>query len=283
MKIALPRTLFLLVLGLVAVDAQDRSKAKPDWFDVPLNKKTVDFGPSFDKPSDTGPGWQWNAYRRARNTLTCYWYPTVMVKQYDTNQKGAEWLSFIRIAANTHPECTLTHVLGEKVFDKGSEWTGYFAGVKEDFVFFDDDDGYDGGMRFVVYDSRTGTKIFEDAECLRGWYAKNPPFAPFNRMRISKVQGGPVTLKYLRVEQADCDLRDDKASCWDHVRVKIDVKSSEAPVCFGYNDIPVGALASMVAHPVLVSLESPPVVKSTDGRSCAGHLTDHSQLGQILG
>ena len=156
MKYALPATLFLLFLGLVATNAQDRSKAKPDWFDVPLSKKTMDFGPSFDKPSDTSPGWQWNAYRRARNTLTCYWFPTVMVK-------------------------------------------------------------------------------------------------------------GSITLKYMRVEQADCDLRTDKASCWDHVRMQMDVKSAKEPVCLGYANTPVGELPSMVAHPVFVSLESPPVVESIDG------------------
>jgi len=165
MQTALPAALFLLLLGLVATGAQDRSKVKPDWFDVPLSKKTGDFGPSFSKPSETSPAWQWNAYRRARNTLTCYWFPTVMVKEYDTSQKGAEWISFIRIAANAHPECTQSHVTGENVFDKGRGWTGYFAGVKEDFVFLRDADGLDGGIQFAVYDSRSGMKVFEDAEC----------------------------------------------------------------------------------------------------------------------
>jgi hypothetical protein len=270
MKYALTATLFLLFLGLVATGAQDRSKAKPDWFDVPLSKKTMDFGPSFDKPSDTSPGWQWNAYRRARNTLTCYWFPTVMVKEYDISQKGAEWISFIRIAANAHLECTQSHVPREKVFDEGGEWTGYFAGVKGDFVFLRAADGSDGGIQFAVYDSRTGKKVFEDADCLmctnlEKMYEKEPPSAPFSRMRISKVPGGSITLKYMRVEQADCDLRTDKASCWDHVRMEMDVKSAKEPVCLGYADTPVEELRSMVAHPVFVSLESPPVFKSIDG------------------
>jgi hypothetical protein len=265
MKAVIPATLLLLVCGLVSTSAQDTSRAKPDWFDVPLSKKIVDFGPSFDKPSDTSPGWQWNAYRRARNTLTCYWFPTVMVKEYDISQKGAAWISFIPITAKAHPECNQSHAHGEQVFDEGGEWTGYFAGVKDDFVFLGAADGSDGGIQFAVYDSRTGKKVFEDAECLRGWYAKNPPYAPFDRMRISKVQGGPVTLKYLRVERANCDLRDKKASCWDHVRMQMDVKSARAPVCLGYAGTPVGELPSIVAHPVFVSLESPPVVKSIDG------------------
>jgi hypothetical protein len=57
---------------------------------VPLDKKTLDFGPSFDKPSDTAPAWQSNAYRRARNKLTCYWFPTVMVKEYDISRCGMD-------------------------------------------------------------------------------------------------------------------------------------------------------------------------------------------------
>lgn len=270
MKTVLPATLFLMILGLVAPNAQDRLGGKPDWFDVPLKKMTVDFGPSFQKPTDTSPAWQWNAYRRARNTLTCYWFPRIMVKEYDISEKGADWISFTRLDANASRECTKSHTSGEKVFAKGpsaqeDEWWGYFTGVKEDFVFLHAADGSDGGTRFVVYDSRTRLKVFDDAEYLRGWYEKKPPYGPFNRMRVSKIPGGPVTLKYLRVEQADCDLRTDKASCWDHVRMQMDVKSAKAPVCFSYAHIPVGELPSMIAHPVFVSLESPPVVKSIDG------------------
>jgi hypothetical protein len=265
MKATLLGISLLLFLSLVATGAQDRSKAKPDWFDAPLNKKILDFGPSFNKPSNTSPEWQWDAYRRARNTLTCCWFPTVMVKEYDISQKGAEWISFIRIAANARPECTQSHIPGEKIFDEGGEWTGYFAGVKGDFVFLRAADGSDGGIRFAVYDSRTGKKVFEDAGCLPCMYRKELLSAPFSRMRINRISDGTITLKYMRVEQADCDLRADKASCWDHVRMQMDVKSAKAPVCLGYAGAPVGELPSMVAHPVFVSLESPPVIKSING------------------
>lgn len=275
MKTALPPTLLLMILGLVATSAEDRLVARPDWFDVPLKKITVDFGPSFQEPSDTSPAWQWSAYGHSRNTLTCYWFPTIMVKEYDISQKGADWISFMRLDANTHPECTRSHSPAEKVFaheasSQADEWWGYFTGVKDDFVFLGAADGYNGGIRFAVYDSRTGKKVFEDTDCLacthlKKTHGKDPPSAPFNRMRISKVRGGPVTLKYMRVEQADCDLRADKASCWDHVEMQMKVKSAKAPVCLGYAHTPVGELQSIVAHPVFVSLGSPPVVKSIEG------------------
>jgi len=260
--------LFLFV-GLVATGAQDRSKSKQDWFDVPLRKTTVDFGPSFNKPSDTSPEWQWSAYRRARNTLTCYWFPSVMVKEYDVNQKGADWISFVRINENTRPECTLSHAPGERVFAQGDDWFGYFSGVKDNFVFLRAADGADGGIQFAVYDSRTGKKVFEDADCLTCMCLKKngqtPLSVPFRRMRINKAPGGTITLKYMRAEHADCDLRADKASCWDHVKMQMDVKSAKAPVCINYDHIPVGELPSIVAHPVFVSLESPPVIRNIDG------------------
>ena len=275
MKTTFPLLLFLLVFGLVGAGAQQRSHAKPDWFDVPLDRKTVDFGPSWEKPSDSSPAWQLKAYLRARNTLTCYWFPTIMAKQYDINEKGADWISFMRLDANARPECTRSHASGEKVFAKDASaqaehrW-GYFTGVKGGFVFLSDADGRNGGIHFAVYDSRTGKRVFEDEDCLSCMYLKQTygleqPSAPLNRMRVSKVPGEPVTLKYMRVEQADCDLRTDKASCWDHVRMQMDIKNANVPVCVGYGDTPAGKLTSMVAHPVLVSLESPPVVKSIDG------------------
>jgi len=269
MKAAPVWAFLFLFVGLVATGAQDRSKSKQDWFDVPLKKTTVDFGPSFDKPSDTSPAWQWSAYRRARNTLTCYWFPSLMVKEYDISQKGADWISLTRIQPNARPECTLSHVPGERVFAQGDEWFGYFSGVKGNFVFLGAADGTDGGIRFAVYDSRTGKKLFEDADCLMCMHLKKngqaPLSAPFNRMRISRALSGAITLKYMRVEQANCDLRTDKASCWDHVKKQMDVKGGKSPVCLDSARTPVGELPSMVAHPVFVSLESPPVVRSING------------------
>ncbi|HTS35068.1 MAG TPA: hypothetical protein VMH04_05310 [Candidatus Solibacter sp.] len=198
-----------------------------------------------------------------------------MVKQYDINQKGAEWFSFIRLAANAHPACTRSHVAGEKVFDANNDWWGYFLGVKGDFVFVTDPDGTSGGIQFHVYDSRTGQQVFEDADCLNCMYFKKvygeePPPGLISEMKINTGADGAIRLKYMRVEQADCDLRADVALCWDRVRVKLDARNPKPPTCRGYDatgyeKYAVGELSSMVAHPVLVSLTSPPVIKNIDG------------------
>ena len=267
MKSVLWAALLLLLFRSVGTSAQYRRVAKPEWFDVPVNNKTLDFGPSWEKPSDTAPAWQWNAYRGARNKLSCYWFPSVMVKEYDISQKGAAWISFIRVAASERPECTRSHVPGEKVLANG----GYFYGVKKDFVFLTDADGDDGGIGFYVYDSRTSKKIFEDTDCLTcmyldKMYGKQPLIAPFDRMRISETPDGAITLVYMRAKHADCDLRANSASCWDHVKIQMGVENAKKPECLGYEaDTPVGGTPSMVAHPVFVSLESPPIVNTVDG------------------
>lgn len=150
-------TLSFVLLAVTTALPQDASRAvltRP--FDAPAKTKVVDLGPSAYHPGT----------QRVRNKLSCYWYPTVMVREYDEGQKGAEWLSFVAIKAHEQPECTPSHMPDEKFIGKSdeSEWVGYFRGVKGNFVFFVDADGLNGGLRFAVCDSRTGKKIFEDSE-----------------------------------------------------------------------------------------------------------------------
>jgi len=78
-----------------------------------------DYADSFDKPSmtilDLGPSPYRLPSSQMRKTLTCYVYPSFMVKQYDEGQKGAEWLSILRFKPGNRPACSLSHLGGEKV------------------------------------------------------------------------------------------------------------------------------------------------------------------------
>jgi hypothetical protein len=80
----------LFVLNVSAVAA-----AQGDSFDVPLKKKVVDFGPS--------P--YYSASQNVRVKLSCYFYSTFMVKEYDKGQKGAEWLAIVPVEARATPAC----------------------------------------------------------------------------------------------------------------------------------------------------------------------------------
>jgi len=131
--------LILVITGAAAAQGFD-----------PYKKQVVDYG----VPQDF-------AGNPHHDQLTCFYYRGLMVKQL-TNQwnKGALFLSFLRFD-QARPACVKEHSPTEKVLDP--EWGGYFRGlVKGDLVFFDADDGEDGGMPFVVYDSKTQKKIFED-------------------------------------------------------------------------------------------------------------------------
>jgi hypothetical protein len=223
-----------------------------DSFVSPLKKKIVDLGASRYYPGGN-----------VRVTLSCYFYPTFLVKEYDEGQKGAEWLAIVPVEKSKATECTQSHAQGEK-FIAGPEWRGYFKGVKGNLVFFNDADGTDGGMPFVVYDATTGKKIFEDSAYDSRMWTKKATDSPFNRLRASKAQDGQMSLRYLRVVQADCDLHTEKLSCWEGVRKKLALKSAEMPVCSGYKGIPT-RWESAIAYPVEVLLFPQPVVKTIAG------------------
>lgn len=232
-----------VVLVLVLSAQGFTSNASTDSLDVPLNKKVVDFGPS---PYYLGG--------RVRVKLSCFLYSTLMVKEYDAGQKGAEWLAIAPIQKGITPPCTPSHTQGEKVIE-GEEWSGYLKGAKGNLVFFYASDGADGGMPFVVYDARTGTKIFQDSAFDSTWLHNKVVVLHFNRPRVTSTPDGQVSLKYLRVVEAGCDLHEE-ASCWEQVRNKFELKTAQIPVCSGYKGIPT-RWASAVAYPVEVHFPEP--------------------------
>jgi hypothetical protein len=239
---------FALVAVLV-ITAGAPTLASPglaDSFDAPLKKKVVDFGLS---PSNV-PGSQ-----TIRVKLSCYFYATFLVKEYDTGEKGAEWLAIVPTKKEVAPACTRSHQQGERIIE-GTEWSGYFKGAKGHLVFFRGDDGYNGGLPFAIYDSETGTKVFEDSVILD---------SHFNQIRFNSTHGGKVSLRYMRVVQADCDLHKEKATCWDSVRKKFDLKNAQMPVCTGYKGIIGTDPGSAIAYHVEVFLSPQAAIKTTNG------------------
>jgi len=215
----------------------------------------VDFGPSPYYPAGN-----------IRNTLSCYFYPTFMVKEYDEGQKGAEWLAILPIEKGAAPECTQSHVQGEWVIEK-AKWSGYFLGAKGNLVFFVAPDGSDGGRPFVVYDSRTRMKIFEDAYYDALIWGEKIENSPFSQLHAEAAPGGQVFLKYLRVVGTECDIHPRKTTCWEAIRKKLGVKTTQKPVCTGYEDIERihSWASSALAYPVEISLFPKPVSKTTAG------------------
>ncbi len=122
-------------------------------------------------------------------TLTCWLYPSFMVKQLAApDLKGAERLSFVRFSGGA-PACDRTIAVGvEKVLD---DWAGYYAGALGDLAVFNGDDGWNGGMGFAIYDTTSGNQAFKDA-------------------RLGDMTVKDNTLLYKRVTLLDCNAADDK-------------------------------------------------------------------------
>lgn len=218
-------------------------------FDAPIKKETVDLGPSPYFPYD----------HDIRNTLSCFYFPHLVIKEYDQGEVGAEWLSIQRNPGKL-PECKLSHGPGEQVIDG---WQGYFAGLKGDLVFFDGGESQFGALSFAVYDSTTGKKLFEDDA------TQSSRTGP-SRLQVMSTNAG-VLVKYLRVTEAGCDLYAEGKACWEKVKARLGLKSEQMPVCRGYPFVytlfGTDPVESMIAYPVEVALSPHPAIRTVAGPS----------------
>jgi hypothetical protein len=179
--------------------------AWPAGFDKPLSTKTIDLGPSGIAP-------------QARTTITCYWFARFMVKEVDLGEKGAARLAIVRGTKKNVPDCTRLHDRTEVAVNP-DDWSGYFKGVKGNLVFFDADDGWNGGMGFAVYDAKTGKKIFDDVA--------------LGDLDISDAQAtdSGITVRYARVVDGGCIVPKEADACWDKITLRFALRSSTAPDC----------------------------------------------------
>jgi hypothetical protein len=240
----LAAVLLLASFSLAGQQAQSPSKTKPAGsFDTPIKKVTVDFGLSTEPEK--------------RHVLVCHYYPHLLVKEYAPYGIGTDWLSMLR-SRDKLPACKRSHERGERII-KYPEWDGFFKGVKDHLVFFDAANPFNGGYSFVIYDSVTGKRLFEDT----AYYEHDS-----SRVRVFSTKAGYL-LRYLRVDNVDCNLHADARPCWKKVIAKHALKTDKMPVCTGYDYIAklVGTdkVPSRVAYPVEVTLSAHPTIRAVAG------------------
>ena len=146
------------------------------------------------------------------------------------------------------------------------DWSGwYFSGAKGSLLFFEG--VRPGGMDFRIYDSRSGKPVFLDSAYERvSWDQKNIRFAPFDSWQVINAQDGVLLLRYLRLENLDCDLHTStlKVACWEKVKNKIGLQGFKAPICSDYEHIH-GWAGSVIAYPVEVALLPQPTIRVIAG------------------
>jgi hypothetical protein len=172
-------------------------------FDRPLSTKIVDLGPS-----------KYSSGSRAR--VRCYYFPGFMVKEVDLGEKGAERLAILPGAKTGVTRCTQARNKSELVVNP-DEWSGYFKGVKHGLVFFEADDGVNGGMGFAVYDAKSGKKIFSDSAV--------------GALQFPERTDKLLAIRYTRLVQVDCVLPRDQTACWERASKNLGLGNAHAPDC----------------------------------------------------
>lgn len=249
-----------VVLVIIAVALECLASASllraDDSSDGPLKKTEVDLGQSsYLRPSATN-----------HILLSCFYYPTVMVKQLlDPGVKGVLWVTITPISNARTPECRRSHGPTELFIARG--WWG-FIGIKKQILMLEAADGEDGGMAVRFLNLKTGRILFEDSVALGD---STIDFAP--------TQDGRMSMRYLRVVHGDCSIVKDGMSCWSKFRRRYRLATATVPKCTGYRQegekewvggdegVPPAKeqTPSAITYPVEVELFPRPVIRALPG------------------
>lgn len=186
-----------IILGLFLL-------ASLNWgqtFDKPVRKQRVELAKTANALSD-------------RNRVTCYYFPKFMVKEVDLGEVGAERLGIVPVKPQSTGKCVRARD-NEEIVIPAEQWSGYFMGVKNGYVFFSGDDLWNGATPFAIFDAATGKKLFEDSAKADIAFATN---------------GQTVAMRYLRVVSDDCFILKD-AACWQLMASKYGLDNAAAPDC----------------------------------------------------
>jgi len=199
----------LLVLSLAALVATDAAAAASAAKPAPAAL--------FDKPDKIlhqllGPG----SAKTPKLGTSCFYFSHFMVKQVDTGEEGADQLSVLPIAPAKPLPCQRKNLPGELVIP-ADQWSGYYKGVKGNFVLFDAPDGSNGGVGFAVFAAGTGKKLFEDSAV--------------GDLQQLTLNGGTLKLRYTRAFSGSCSVPIDGAGCWSVIAQAAGLPRDKAPDC----------------------------------------------------
>jgi hypothetical protein len=138
----------------------------------------------------------------AKRQVSCFYYQHLVVKQVDLGEVGADRLSFLPRAEGEQPACGDGKEAEEHEIPSEG-WSGYFKGLKDDYLFFDAADGVNGGLGFVTFQASSRKKVFQDiAE---------------DRLAAVSINDGRLILRYRRTYAAPCSVVAEGAPCIERV------------------------------------------------------------------
>ena len=198
------KSIGMFLVGAFLASSSLAAAAPSSVFDVPLDTKTVIL------PATKNV---------AKTTLTCSYYPHFVVKQVDEGELDAAQLSVVPVSsAGSKPACQRANLQAEKVMNP-DDWTGYFKGVKGDYVFFDAGDRVNGALGFAIFAAGDGKKLFEDSAV--------------GDLHSVTLAGTTLTLRYQRAFAGPCSAPHDGSSCWAKIAAATGVNAASQPDCVG--------------------------------------------------
>jgi hypothetical protein len=187
--------------------ARDHQNEAP--FDRPVQTRRVMLGPSQSMP-------------REKKEIRCFTFAHLMVKEIDAREIGDEQISILPLeSATKRPPCQIRNAANERVIPSES-WSGYFLGVKGDYVFLSAEDGVNGGLGISVYHGADPTSVFQDSVKFAG---------NRNHFQSVTVDGGGLRLRYTRVYSAKCSVQIDGTACWTQIAAATHLPAAPAPDC----------------------------------------------------
>jgi hypothetical protein len=152
-----------------------------------------------------------------KRQISCYYYRSIVVKQIDYGEVGADRLALLPVLLRDATPCREARETTEYTIPSDT-WSGYFEGVKDDYAFFRAADGTNGGLNFMVLRIYDRKPVFEDT-AQRGIHSV-------------EIQEGALKLRYQRVFQGSCSVeRDD--SCREALARDTGVAAGSLSICAG--------------------------------------------------
>ena len=153
---------------------------------------------------------------KAKRQVSCFYYRSIVVKQVDYGEVGAERLALLPVVSGNARPCRAVSEANEHVISSDS-WSGYFKGVKSEYAFFDAPEGTNGGLGFMVMRVYGRKPLFEDTAQ--------------HGIESMDIQEGTLRLRYQRVFAANCSVVSAGAACRDRLTRDTGVTDASLSAC----------------------------------------------------
>ena len=161
----------------------------------------------------------------SESSTQCFYFQNFMIKQYDSGGKGTDGLSIIHFSS-PQPSCTKEKLPNEIEI---KNWTGYFDGVRNGFLFSSGEDGWNGSIPFLVAKLSDGKVVLESAATDNP--TSNRPLPGLSRLLKMTLKKNRLELKYTLAAKLPCTTRDDVNSCWSKATMKYSFLSPQPADC----------------------------------------------------